>query len=63
MLVAGISAFYHDAAAALVRDGEIEVVHVEPDRAVVADVDELLADQACVLRLAVRREPHQLVLA
>ncbi len=42
---------------------EREVLHVEPDRAVLADVDDLLANQVRVPRLAVRREAHQFVLA
>ena len=43
--------------------GEVEVVHVEPDRAVGTDMDELLPDEIGVLRLAVGSEAHELVLA
>ncbi len=41
----------------------VEVVHVEPERAVVLEVDQVLADQRRRNRLAVGRQAHQLVLA
>src|SRR5690606_22540753 len=41
----------------------VEVVEVEPERAVVFDIDQLAQDQVDVLRLAVGREAHQLVFA
>ena len=41
----------------------VEVVEVEPEGAVVLDVDQVLLDEIGVPRLAVRREPHHLVLA
>ena len=41
----------------------VEVVEVEPDRAVVVDLHQLLEDQVDVLGIAVRRETHELVFA
>ena len=44
--------------------GEIvEVLLVQPERAVFLQVDQLVVDQVDVLRLAVRREAHDLVFA
>jgi len=40
-----------------------EVVHVEAERAVLADVHQLFLDDVVVLAFAVRREAHELVLA
>ena len=41
----------------------LEEAHVEPERAVGLDVDEVAADQLRVARLAIGREAHHLVLA
>ena len=41
----------------------VEVVQVQPEGAIVLDVDELLLDDVEILRLAVGREPHHLVFA
>ena len=40
-----------------------EIVHVQPQRAVGLEVDQLLHDQIVVPGLAIRGQPHQLVLA
>ena len=40
-----------------------EVLHVHPQAAIVADLEEVVLDELDVLRLAVRREAHHLVLA
>src|SRR5205814_8134953 len=40
-----------------------EVLHVHPQAAVVADLEEVVLDRTHVLRLAVRREAHHFVLA
>ncbi len=51
---------------AVVRHGQAvvvgEVLHVQPERAVLAQVDEVLEDLVEVLRLAVGRRAHHLVL-
>jgi hypothetical protein len=41
----------------------VEIVEIEAERAVVLDVDQLVADHVHVFRRAIGREPHQLVLA
>ncbi len=41
----------------------VEVVQIQPETAVVLDVDELLLDELEILRLAVGGEPHHLVFA
>ena len=41
----------------------VEVVHVQPEAAIRLQVDQVLVDGIGVDRCAVRREPHQLVLA
>ena len=52
------------AAPVIVRPGAVvEVLHVQAERAVVLEVDQLLEDEVGVARLAVGREAHQLVLA
>ena len=52
---------------ALVGHGQagavIEVRHVEPERAVGLEVDQVVEDELRVFRLAIGREPHHLVLA
>ena len=51
----------------LVGHGEacavVEVVHVEPERAVLLEIHQLRKDEIPVLRLAVGGKPHDLVLA
>ena len=51
----------------LVRHGQagaiVEIVEVEPERAVGLQVDQIVVDQLGVFRLAVGREAHHLVLA
>ena len=42
---------------------EFEVLEVQPNAAIVVDVDDVIADGRDVARFAVRREPHHLVLA
>ncbi len=44
-------------------DAVIEVVEVEPERTVGLQVDQLVEDHPGIARLAVGREPHQLVFA
>jgi len=39
-----------------------EVLHVHPHAAVIAELDEMVLDRLDVLRLAIRRQPHHLVL-
>ncbi len=43
--------------------GVVEIVHVQAEGAVRLQVDQLVEDQVDVLRLAVGRQPHQLVFA
>jgi hypothetical protein len=44
-------------------DAIVEILHVEMERAVVLEEDELVENEIAIARLAIRREAHQLVLA
>ena len=52
---------------ALVGHGQagaiVEIRHVEPERAVRLEIDQIVEDELCVFRLAIGRESHDLVLA
>ena len=41
----------------------VEIGHVEPERAVGLQIDQMIENELCVFRLAVGREPHHLVFA
>ncbi len=41
----------------------IEIVEIEPETAVILEVDEMIEDRLRIFRLAIGREPHHLVLA
>ena len=43
--------------------GVVEIVHVQPERAVGLEIDEMVVDGLDVLWVSIRREPHDLVLA
>ena len=49
------------------RHGEpgaiVEIVEIEPERAVIFEVDQGVEDEVDIFRLPIGREPHQLVLA
>ena len=52
---------------ALVRHGQpgavVEIVEIEPERAVGLEVDQVVANDVLVFRRPIGREPHQLVFA
>ena len=41
----------------------VEIGHVEPERAVRLEIDQIVENELCVFRLAIGREPHHLVFA